>query len=220
MNNINIYNNNDIECIKKSCLLIKNTFNMIEYYIKPNITTELINNICHNYIIKNNGIPACLGYLNFPKSICISINNIVCHGISSNKKKLKYGDIVNIDICINKNGYYCDASKMFFVGKINKSANNLCKIAKKSLDLSISILKEGLKLKYIGKIIQNYVENNNMSVVREFCGHGIGKNLHELPYIHHYYIKNNNFILKEGMIITIEPIINLGTRYIKTMKDG
>ncbi|WP_232513737.1 type I methionyl aminopeptidase [Candidatus Nardonella dryophthoridicola] len=218
---IKIYSNKEINKVKNSCLIVSETINMIKNYIKPNISTGYIDEICNNYIIKKKkSYPAPLNYKGFPKSICTSVNDTVCHGIPSYNEILNNGDIINIDISVLKNGFYGDASKTFIVGKeSNYLSKKICYIAKKSLELSIKILKPGLKIKEIGNLIQKYVNNNGLYVVREYCGHGIGRKLHEEPFIQHCY-NNNNEILKPGMIITIEPIINSKSRYIRVMKNG
>lgn len=211
----------EIKKMRISGKLAAEVLNMIEKYIKPNISTEDINNICHDYIIyKQKAISACLGYHGFPKSICISINDVVCHGIPNKNQLLKEGDIVNIDVTVIKNNYYGDTSKMFLVGKTSILAKRLCKVAQESLYYSLKLVQPGIPLYKIGETIQNHVESNNFSVVREYCGHGIGRNFHEEPHILHYKDKNNNILLEEGMIFTIEPMINAGNSQVKCMKDG
>ncbi|CAL4321521.1 Methionine aminopeptidase [Buchnera aphidicola (Protaphis terricola)] len=209
----------EIEKIKISGKLVARVLEMIEEYVQPNINTEELNNICHNFIKQENATPACLGYHGFPKSVCISVNDVVCHGIPNKKQILKTGDIVNIDVTVIKNNYYADASKMFFVGKISNLSKRLCKVAQESLYKSLKIINPGIPIFKIGEIIQNYVEDHNFSVVKEYCGHGIGSSFHEEPHILHY--KNNNkIILKKGMVFTIEPMINAGKSEVKCMKDG
>ncbi|QJC35713.1 type I methionyl aminopeptidase [Enterobacteriaceae endosymbiont of Donacia sparganii] len=207
-----IKNSEEIKKIYKSCQLAAEVLEMIEAYILPGISTEEINNICHNYITKiQKAKPATLGYKGFPKSICISKNNVVCHGISNKNDILKNGDIVNIDVTILYNNYYGDTSKMFFVGNnISIESKLLCLTAQKSLYKAINILKPGIRLYKIGQVIQNYVESKKFSVVRNYCGHGIGKNFHENPQILHYKSNDYGFLLKPGMIFTIEPMINVG----------
>ncbi|CAL4321064.1 Methionine aminopeptidase [Buchnera aphidicola (Eriosoma grossulariae)] len=217
---IPIKTNQEIEKIRLSCQLAANVLDMIEEYIIPNMNTEKINQICHDYI-KNvqKAIPACLGYRGYPKSICISINDVVCHGIPNTKKILKIGDIVNIDIAILKNQYYGDASRMYIVQKTSILGKRLCQITLNSLYLSLSIIKPGIPLKKIGTTIQKYVEKHDFSVVQEYCGHGIGKNFHEEPQILHYEGDDQGIVLKKNMIFTIEPMVNTGSREIKLMKD-
>lgn len=211
----------EINNIRESGKVTANVLEMIKEYIVPSISTYEINKICHNYITKiKKSIPACLNYQGFPKSICISINDVVCHGIPNKKKKLKQGDIVNIDVAVIKNNYYSDASKMFLVGKVKKNHKKLCDVTKKSLYLAISFIKPGLNLSKIGEVIENYVKKHNFSVVREYCGHGIGKSFHEFPQVLHY--KNNNFgcILKKGMVFTIEPMVNEKKSTVYCLNDG
>lgn len=200
--------------------LAAKTLEMIKPYVVEGISTEELNTIIHNYIIKLNCESAILNYNNFPKSICTSVNNEVCHGIPSKKVILKTGDIINIDITLKKDGYYSDTSKMFFVGKTSLINQNLCFIAKKSLYLAINIIKHGLNLNVLGSAIQNYVEKHNLSVVKGYCGHGVGLDLHEDPYIFHHSVPYNNITLKNNMIITVEPIINIGSDLTYIDKDG
>ncbi|MGI4816756.1 MAG: type I methionyl aminopeptidase [Janthinobacterium lividum] len=211
----------DIQQMRISGKITANVLEIIEPYIVPDASTEDINKICHYYITKvKHAIPACLGYKNFPKSICISINDVVCHGISDKKLLLKNGDIVNIDVSVIKNDYYTDASRMFFVGSVSKKNKHLCQITKKSLYLSLKCIKNGVRINTIGRIIQKYVEQKNFSVVREYCGHGIGKNFHEFPHILHFYNHNDYVIMQTGMTFTIEPMVNEKLPYVKCMADG
>jgi len=209
----------EIEKMRISGKIAAKVLEMIENYIKPNISTEEINDICHDFIVKKKAIAACLGYHGFPKSLCISVNDVVCHGIPSKNQILKSGDIVNIDVTIIKNNYHADTSKMFLVGKTSILSQRLCKIAQESLYKSFNILKPGIPLGKIGETIQNHVENNNFSVVREYCGHGIGRSFHEEPYVLHYKNKSD-ILLKKGMIFTIEPMINAGKNEVQCMEDG
>ncbi|WP_343189591.1 type I methionyl aminopeptidase [Buchnera aphidicola] len=209
----------EIKNIRLAGKIAAKTLEMIENYIKPNINTETINNICHNYIIKKKAIPACLGYKGFPKSICTSINEVVCHGIPNKKDILKKGDIINIDITVIKNGYHGDVSKMFILGEKNHLGKKLCKAAQKSLYLSLKKIKPGVKINIIGETIQNYINKKNFSIVKNYCGHGIGKNFHEEPQILHYKNKKK-MILKKGMVFTIEPMINIGSCEVETMEDN
>ncbi|VFP78137.1 Methionine aminopeptidase [Buchnera aphidicola (Cinara cuneomaculata)] len=220
MKNI-LKNKYDLQQIRISGKITANVLEMIQPYIIPDISTEEINKICHHYITHvKKAIPACLGYNNFPKSICISVNDVICHGIPNKKSFLKTGDIVNIDVSVIKNNYYTDASKMFSVGPINKKNKLLCKIAQNSLYLSLKCIKHGARINNIGKIIQKYVEQNKFSIVKEYCGHGIGKNFHDLPYILHFYNKNDSTIMREGMVFTVEPMVNEKSSHTKCMEDG
>ncbi len=215
-----IKNSKEIKNIKISGKIARDVLFYISKYIKPGISTGRINDICYDRIVNfHNAYPASLLYMGFPKSICTSINNVVCHGIPNYNCILSNGDIINIDIAVCKNNYYADTSKMFLVGKPDYKAIKLCKITKKSLYLSLKCIKNGTELKNIGRIIDNYVKKKGFSVVKNYCGHGIGKNFHEKPHILHY--KNNyNLILKSGMVFTIEPMINLGSKDTIVMNDG
>ncbi|PPI87996.1 type I methionyl aminopeptidase [Candidatus Pantoea edessiphila] len=217
-----IKNNTEIEKIRIACRLAAEVLEMIKQYVIPGITTGKLDKICHEYIInQQHAIPACFGYKGFPKSVCISINEVVCHGIPNNNDILKHGDIVNIDVTVIKDLYHGDTSKMFLVGQPTIHGQNLCKIAQQSLYLALSIIKPGININKIGYTIQKYVEKNGYSVVRDYCGHGIGRNFHEEPQVLHYYkVKNNELILKKGMIFTVEPMVNLGNHHVYTTKDG
>ena len=194
---------------------------MIGDYVKPGITTAELDRICHEYItVEQNAIPAPLNYKGFPKSICTSVNQVVCHGIPSEKKILKDGDIINIDITVIFDSYHGDTSKMFYVGKVPQHADRLCKITQECLYKGIELVKDGARLGDIGHVIQQHAEKHFYSVVREYCGHGIGKVFHEEPQVVHYGKPNTGFTVKEGMTFTIEPMINAGKSATKLKKDG
>ncbi|EXJ12039.1 MULTISPECIES: type I methionyl aminopeptidase [Nitrincola] len=194
---------------------------MIEPFVKVGVTTDELNQICHDYIVNTqNAIPAPLNYHGFPKSICTSVNQVVCHGIP-NDKKLKNGDIVNIDITVIKDDYHGDTSKMFYVGDVAPHAQRLCEVTQECLYKGIELVKPGARLGDIGFVIQQHAEKAHYSVVREYCGHGIGKEFHEDPQVLHYGRPNTGDVLQEGMIFTIEPMINAGKRHVKLSKrDG
>jgi len=199
--------------------LAANVLTMIEPYIKAGITTNDLDEICHDYIVnEQKAIPAPLNYHGFPKSICTSVNHQVCHGIPSTKK-LKKGDIINIDITVIKEGFHGDTSKMFFVGKPSVAAKRICEITQKALYIGIKKVKPGIYLGDIGHAIQVFAESQHCSVVREYCGHGIGEKFHEKPQVLHYGKPNTGELLKEGMIFTIEPMLNVGKRYVKQLPD-
>ena len=194
---------------------------MIGDYVVPGVTTEQLNSICHDYITQvQNAVPAPLNYRGFPKSICTSVNQVVCHGIPSEKKVLKSGDIINIDVTVIYNGYHGDTSKMYYVGEVAPHADRLCKITQECLYKGIELVKPGVQLGDIGHVIQQHAEKHHYSVVREYCGHGIGKGFHEDPQVLHYGKAGTGLELQEGMIFTIEPMINLGTRLNKQLNDG
>ncbi|XBC38380.1 MAG: type I methionyl aminopeptidase [Buchnera aphidicola (Floraphis choui)] len=222
MSTISIKKQNEIQKMRAVSKLVAEVLEMIEQYIEPDISTGELDSICHNYIInQQQAKPACLGYHGFPKSICISVNNVVCHGIPNYKNKLQCGDIVNIDVAIIKNQYYGDASKMFFVGNPTPLGKLLCEVTRQSLYLSLYEIKPGIYLNKIGKTIQKYVEKHNFSIVREYCGHGIGTKFHEPPQVlHHNYYNSKDIILKSGMTFTIEPMVNSGSCKVKCMNDG
>ncbi|RAU17169.1 type I methionyl aminopeptidase [Nitrincola tibetensis] len=194
---------------------------MIEPYVKVGVTTDELNQICHDYIVNTQqAVPAPLNYHGFPKSICTSVNQVVCHGIP-NDKKLKNGDIVNIDITVIKDGYHGDTSKMFYVGDVAPHAQRLCEVTQECLYKGIELVKPGARLGDIGHVIQEHAEKAHYSVVREYCGHGIGREFHEDPQVLHYGRPNTGEVLQEGMIFTIEPMINAGKRHVKLSKrDG
>jgi methionyl aminopeptidase len=211
---------NEIEKMRIAGKLAADVLEMIAPYVVPGVTTDELNKICHDCIVDvQNAIPAPLNYRGFPKSICTSVNQQVCHGIPS-EKKLKSGDIVNIDITIIKDDYHGDTSKMFCVGDVSPHAKRLVKITQDSMFLGIEQVRPGAKLGDIGHAIQKYAEANRYSVVREFCGHGIGKKFHEEPQVLHYGKRGEGEVLEEGMIFTIEPMLNLGKRHVKVLADG
>jgi methionyl aminopeptidase len=194
---------------------------MIGPYVKEGVTTSELNDICHDYIVNHQkAIPACLNYLGFPKSICTSVNYVVCHGIPG-AKKLKEGDIINIDVTVLKDGYHGDTSKMFLIGKCPPWAERLVQVTQECLYLGIEMVKPGASLKTIGKKIQRHAEQNHFSVVREYCGHGIGTQFHEEGFqILHYdtpSAKDEHLI--PNLTFTIEPMINAGQRHIKLLPD-
>lgn len=194
---------------------------MIAPHTKPGITTAELDRICHDYIVnEQKAIPAPLNYRGFPKSICTSVNQVVCHGIPSDKRVLKNGDIVNIDITVIKDGYYGDTSKMFCIGNVPDHARRLIQVAQECLYLGIAQVKPGNRLGDIGHVIQRHAEANYYSVVREYCGHGIGTEFHEEPQVLHYGIPDTGLVLREGMVFTIEPMINAGRHETRLKSDG
>ena len=215
-----IKNSIEIEKMRIAGNLASKVLLMIEEYVKPGISTEELDNICHNFIINDlECIPAPLNYRGFPKSICTSINHQVCHGIPD-KRILKKQDIVNIDITVIKDGYHGDTSKMFFVGKPSIQAKRLVELTYDALKIGIKTVKPGVTIGDIGHNIQHFAEKNHCSVVREYCGHGIGKEFHEEPQILHYGKVGEGIKLKEGMTFTIEPMINFGKKEVKLLPDN
>ena len=194
---------------------------MIGPYVKAGVTTEELNTICHNYIVNvQNAIPAPLNYRGFPKSICTSVNHVVCHGIPTDKKVLKNGDIINIDVTVIKDGYHGDTSKMFIVGEGSILAQRLVQITQECLYKAIALVKPQCRLGDIGAVIQKHAETNRFSVVRDYCGHGIGHIFHEEPQIVHYGKAGTGLELVAGMTFTIEPMINAGSYHTKLLPDG
>lgn len=219
MNDITIKNPEQIEKMRVAGRLAADVLKMIEPYVNAGITTNELDKICYDYIVnEQQAIPAPLNYHGFPKSICTSVNHQVCHGIPSDKK-LKKGDIINIDITVIKQGFHGDTSKMFTIGKPNVAAKRLCDVAQAALYIGINMVKPGIKLGNIGHAIQTYSESQHCSVVREYCGHGIGEKFHEAPQVLHYGKADTGISLKEGMTFTIEPMINNGKRQVKLLPD-
>jgi methionyl aminopeptidase len=210
----------DIEKMRIAGRLAAEVLEMIGEYVTAGVTTDELDRICHDYIVnEQDAIPAPLNYRGFPKSICTSVNHCVCHGIPADKK-LKNGDIINIDVTVIKDGYHGDTSKMFFVGKAQPFAQRLVDVTHKALWTGIELVKPGTTLGDIGHAIQTYVESEHFSVVQEYCGHGIGKGFHEDPQILHYGKAGTGMALQEGMTFTIEPMVNAGNRHVKLMPDG
>ncbi|MDP1756813.1 MAG: type I methionyl aminopeptidase [Pseudohongiella sp.] len=212
----------DIEKMRVAGRLAAEVLEMIEPFVQVGVSTGELDRICHDYIVNvQNAIPAPLNYNGFPKSICTSLNHVVCHGIPSDSKILKSGDILNIDITVIKDGFHGDTSKMFMLGDVAPHAKRLIKVTQECLYKAIEIVKPGIRLGDIGHVIQTHAEANNYSVVREYCGHGIGRIFHEDPQVLHYGKPDTGTLVLEGMTFTIEPMINLGERHTKLSKtDG
>jgi len=220
---IDIKSADEITKMRVAGRLAADVLDMIAPYVKAGVTTDELDKICHNFMVNVQGtIPAPLNYHGFPKSICTSVNNVVCHGIPGDKK-LKKGDIVNIDITVIKDGYHGDTSKMFIIGKSSIKAQRICRIAQECLYIGIKKVKPGIHLGEIGKAIGAHAIKNNCAIVRDYCGHGIGRLFHTEPQVVHYDdggIKNSP-ILEAGMSFTIEPMVNLGKWEVTTsQKDG
>jgi len=210
----------EIEQMRVAGHLAAEVLQMIRPHVQPGITTGELDEICHEYITGHqNAIPAPLDYRGFPRSICTSVNYVICHGIPG-EKRLKDGDIVNIDITVIKNGWHGDTSKMFQVGKPTIKGSRICDIAYQSMVTGIEMVRPGVTLGDIGHAIQKYAEGQSGSVVREYCGHGIGQGFHEDPQVLHYGRKGTGVKLVPGMVFTIEPMINLGRRDTKLLPDG
>ena len=200
--------------------LAADVLDMIADYVKPGVTTGELDRICHDYITDVQGaIPAPLNYRGFPKSICTSVNHVVCHGIPGDRR-LKAGDAVNIDVTVIKDGFHGDTSRMFFVGKPGIQAQRLAEVAFESMWLGIEELAPGKHLGDVGAAIQHHVEKNRFSVVREYCGHGIGRVFHEDPQVLHYGSPGTGMELRAGMTLTVEPMVNAGKAPVKLLPDG
>lgn len=219
MTDIIIKTPEDIAKMRIAGKLAAEVLEMIEPYIKEGVTTDELNTICHDYIVNvQKAIPAPLNYHGFPKSICTSVNHQVCHGIPG-PKKLKAGDIVNVDVTVKKDGYHGDTSKMFVIGKPSVLAERLIKVTQECMYIGIEMVKPGIRLGDIGAAIQQHAEKNRFTVVREYCGHGIGQTFHEPPNVLHYGKPGTGEQLEAGMIFTIEPMINAGKRDVKLLPD-
>jgi len=200
--------------------LAADVLDMIGEHVQAGITTGELDNICHRYIVETQGaVPAPLNYRGFPKSICTSVNHVVCHGIPGDRK-LKSGDVVNIDTTVIKDGFHGDTSRMFFVGKTGVQAERLAQVAYDGMWIGIEQLGAGKRLGDIGQAIQEHVEKNRFSVVREYCGHGIGRVFHEDPQVLHYGMAGTGMELKAGMTLTVEPMVNAGKRHVRLLPDG
>ena len=222
---VTVKNEDDIRKMRVAGKLAAEVLDFITPHVQPGVTTEEIDRLCHDYMFNvQDTVPAPLnyappGHAPYPKSICTSINNQICHGIPSDRV-LKKGDVVNIDITVIKEGYHGDTSRMFYVGEPSIQAKRLCEITYQSMWKGIREVRPGARLGDIGFSIQQFAESHGFSIVREFCGHGIGKVFHEEPQVLHYGKKGTGLELKEGMTFTIEPMVNAGKKDIRMMPDG
>jgi len=200
--------------------LAADVLDMVGEHVLPGVTTGELDSLCHRYITEvQHAIPAPLNYRGFPKSVCTSVNHVVCHGIPGDRK-LKAGDAVNIDVTVIKDGFHGDTSRMFFVGKPSVQAQRLAQVAFDGMWLGINELAAGKRLGDVGAAIQAYVEKNRFSIVREYCGHGIGREFHEDPQVLHYGTRGTGLELKAGMTLTVEPMVNAGKPNVKLLPDG
>jgi methionyl aminopeptidase len=201
--------------------LAAEVLDMIGPFVVPGVTTDELNARCHDYIVNvQKAVPAPLNYRGFPKSICTSVNHVVCHGIPSPDKRLKQGDIVNVDITVIKEGWHGDTSRMFAVGKIAPAAQRLIDITHEAMWIGIRQVRPGAHLGDIGAAIQGFVEPQHLSIVREYCGHGIGQIFHEDPQVLHYGDRGQGLQLQAGMTFTVEPMVNAGKRHVRLLPDG
>ncbi len=209
----------DISLMREACQIAADTLVYIEQFIKPGVTTLDINDLCHEYIMSRGGYPSCLNYHGFPKSICTSLNYVVCHGIPSKKDIIKDGDILNVDVTVYKNGFHGDTNKTFLVGSIDPKIKKLVDVTYECLMAGISVVRPGATIGDIGETITNIAHANNYSVVVEYCGHGIGRNFHEAPQVVHVGKKGTGVLIEPGMTFTIEPMINIGRPHCKVLRD-
>ena len=216
---IQIKEEKDIERIRGVGRLVMETLDLVGSAIKPGLTTEAINTLVHDFTIQNNATPAPLNYRGFPKSVCVSVNEVICHGIPGERVLLD-GDIVNVDVTSIRDGYYADANKSYFVGTPGKDAAKIVAVARECLKRGMAAVKPDDTIGEIGWAIQDYAESQGCSVVREFVGHGIGFDFHEAPQVPHYGRKGDGVILVPGMVFTIEPMINLGKKELRVLQDN
>lgn len=217
---VTIKTSEEIEKMRVAGRFAASVLEMIAPHVNVGVTTNDLDQICHDYMVNElKVIPAPLNYRGFPKSICTSVNHVVCHGIP-NERKLKDGDIVNVDITVIQEGYHGDTSMMFLVGNPSIQKRRICEISRECLLIGIKMVKPGITLGDIGHAIQTHAEKNNCSVVREYCGHGIGRQFHEDPQVLHYGSPGTGLTLESGMTFTIEPMINIGKRHVSTLPDG
>ncbi len=210
----------EIEKMRVAGRLAAEVLEMIGPHVQAGISTDELDRICHDYIVNvQDAIPAPLNYRGFPKSICTSLNHQVCHGIPGDKV-LKNGDVLNIDVTVIKDGFHGDTSKMFFVGEPSVIAQRLARVAYESMVIGIGMVKPGVRLGDIGHAIQRHAESHHYSIVREYCGHGIGREFHEDPQVLHYGQPGTGLVLEPGMTFTIEPMVNAGKRHTKLLRDG
>ena len=218
---VSIKSEQDIEKLRISGRLAAQVLQMIGEHVKPGVTTEYLDDLCHDYIVNTlKVIPANVGYHGYTKTTCISPNEVVCHGIPSSKTILKDGDIINIDVAVIKDGFYGDTSRMYYVGQVKPEAKKLVDTTYEAMRAGIHAVKPGATLGDIGYAIQSVAHREGFSIVREYCGHGIGQVYHEQPSVLHYGQPGQGLVVKKGMVFTIEPMVNAGKARVKELKDG
>jgi len=215
-----IHDARSVEGMRKAGRLAAETLDFITPHVTAGVTTEALDRLCHDFILAHDAVPAPLGYRGFPKSICTSVNHVVCHGIPNDRKVLADGDILNIDVTVILDGWHGDTSRMFFIGKTSVKARRLVEVTYEAMMRGIEVVKPGATLGDIGHAIQSHAEKNRFSVVRDFCGHGLGRIFHTAPSILHYGKRGQGLALREGMFFTIEPMINVGRYDVKVLEDG
>ena len=210
----------DLQKMRVAGRLAAEVLDLVSTHVRPGVTTAELDALCSDHIVNvQQAVPAPLNYLGFPKSICTSVNHQVCHGIPG-EKRLKNGDIVNVDVTVIKDGFHGDTSRMMFAGEPSIAARRLCRVAREAMWIGIEMVRPGIRLGDIGHAIQCHAEKHGYSVVREYCGHGIGRSFHEDPQVLHYGSPGTREVLEEGWTFTIEPMVNAGRRHVKLLKDG
>ena len=217
---ISIKSKREIQLMRETCALASKTMEYIAPFVKPGASTAELDKLCHEFIMQNGAYPSPLNYHGFPKSICTSLNDVICHGIPSEKDVLKEGDILNIDITTYLNKFHGDTNKTFYVGEVSDEVKKLVEITYLCMREGIKQVRPGAHIGDIGAIIQEIAHDHGYSVVEEYCGHGIGREFHEEPQVVHVGKRGTGPEIKPGMTFTIEPMINLGKRYCKVLKDG
>ena len=217
---ISIKTPQEIEKMRVAGRLAAEVLEVVAPHVQAGVTTAELDRVCHDHIVRVQGaVPAPLNYHGFPKSICTSVNQQVCHGIPGDRV-LRGGDIVNIDVTVIKDGYYGDTSQMFLIGDVSVQARRVSQVSRECLLLGLAEVRAGASLRTIGRVIQRHAEANGCSVVREYCGHGIGREFHEDPQVLHYDDPKTSLVLQPGMTFTIEPMLNAGKRQVKVLPDG
>ena len=218
---INLKSQHEIDCMRTAGQLAAEVLDIVTPFVVPGVSTEELDKICFNHITEvQKAVPANVGYRGYEKTICASVNQVICHGIPSPNKILKDGDIINIDVTVLKDGWHGDTSKMFLVGKTQPHNERLVKVTQECLYKAIEVVRPGARLGDIGAVIQQHAEQNHYSVVEDYCGHGIGKVYHDEPQVLHYGKFGTGLELKAGMCFTIEPMINQGKKHTKLLSDG
>lgn len=215
-----LHDKQEFEGMRIAGKVAADTLDYITPFVKVGVSTGELDDLCREYMIARGAVPACLGYRGYPKSVCISINHVICHGIPDYERKLADGDILNIDVTAIVNGWYGDTSRMYYAGKPKIKAQKLCDITYECLMRGIDMVKPGARLGDIGAVIQDLAEKHGYSVVDMFCGHGLGRVFHDLPNVMHSGVKGTGTVLEEGMFFTIEPMINIGKKDGIILKDG
>jgi methionyl aminopeptidase len=216
---INLYSLEDFAFMRRAGQLAAATLDMITPHVQPGVTTETLDRLCHEFILDHGAVPAPLGYRGFPKSICTSVNHVVCHGIPS-PRRLEEGDILNIDVTVVLDGWHGDSSRMYAAGEPSVKARRLMDVTYEAMMRGIATIRPGATLGDLGHAIQSFVERQRFSVVREFCGHGVGRSFHEPPNVLHFGRPGEGVTLREGMLFTVEPMVNAGRPEVKILDDG